>query len=96
MGYKGPNAKDYWGNCPGDPYNCSMPPLPSGTYEHPTKLLGERYQGCDKKTQLYCGFALGGLLSVTGSKNVDIECLELTDHSQCTRRDWVSPPTALN
>jgi hypothetical protein len=85
MGYKGPNAKDYWGNCPGDPYNCSMPPVPSGTSEHPTRLLGERYQKCDKKTQLYGGYALGGILSVRGSKNVDIECLELTDHSQCTR-----------
>jgi hypothetical protein len=85
MGYKGPNAKDYWGNCPGDPYNCSMPPLPSGTAERPTRLLGERYQRCDKKTQLYGGFALGGILSVRGSKNVDIECLELTDHGQCSR-----------
>jgi len=53
--------------------------------EHPTKLLGENYRRCDKKTQLYGGFALGGIISLGGSKNVDIECLELTDHSQCSR-----------
>jgi hypothetical protein len=85
MGYKGPGANDYWGNCPGDPYGCSMPPLPSGTAEHPTRLLGENYQHCDKKTQLFGGYALGVIIDLSGSKHVDVECLELTDHAQCTR-----------
>ena len=85
MGYKGPEAKDYWGNCPGDPYNCSMPPLPSGTIDHPTRLLGENFQSCNKKTQLFGGYALGTVINLQGSKNVDVECLELTDHGQCTR-----------
>lgn len=85
MGYKGPNPKDYWGNCPGDPYGCSMPPLPSGTADHPTRLLGENYQSCNKKTQLFGGYALGAVINLQGSKHVDVECLELTDHSQCTR-----------
>lgn len=85
MGYKGPNPKDYWGNCPGDPFGCSMPPLPSGTADHPTRLLGENYQSCNKKTQLFGGYALGAVINLQGSKNVDVECLELTDHSQCTR-----------
>lgn len=85
MGYKGPNSKDYWGNCPGDPYGCAMPPLPSGTPTQPTRLLGENYQNCDKKTQLYGGYALGHIISLGGSKNVDVECFELTDHGQCTR-----------
>lgn len=85
MGYKGPNPKDYWGSCPGDPYGCSMPPIPSGTVGFPTRLLGENYDNCDKKTQLFGGYALGAIINLTGSKNVDVECLELTDHSQCTR-----------
>ncbi len=85
MGYKGPNAKDYWGNCQGDPYSCSMPPLPSGTTGHPTRLLGENYQSCNKKTQLFGGYALGAIINLQGSKNVEVECLELTDHGQCTR-----------
>lgn len=85
MGYKGPNPKDYWGSCPGNPYGCSMPPLPSGTSDHPTRLLGENYQSCNKKTQLFGGYALGTIVNLSGSKNVDVECLELTDHGQCTR-----------
>lgn len=85
MGYKGPNAKDMWGSCPGDPYGCSMPSLPSGTVGHPTRLLGENYQSCTKKTQLFGGYALGTVINLGGSKNVDVECLELTDHGQCTR-----------
>lgn len=85
MGYKGPNANDMWGSCPGDPYSCSMLPLPSGTPGHPTRLLGENYQSCNKKTQLFGGYALGAIISLGGSKNVEIECLELTDHGQCTR-----------
>jgi hypothetical protein len=85
MGYKGPNPKDYWGACPGDPYGCSMPPIPSGKDVLPTRLLGENYKNCDRKTQLFGGFALGAIINLKGSKNVDVECLELTDHSQCTR-----------
>ncbi|HZY64222.1 MAG TPA: choice-of-anchor Q domain-containing protein [Edaphobacter sp.] len=85
MGYKGPEAKDMWGSCPGDPYGCSMPPLPSGTSDHPTRLLGENYQSCNKKTQLFGGYALSTIVNLSGSKNIDVECLELTDHSQCTR-----------
>ena len=85
MGYKGPNPKDYWGACPGDPYGCSMPPIPSGKDGLPTRLLGENYQNCDRKTQLFGGFALGTIINLKGSKNVDVECLEVTDHSQCTR-----------
>jgi hypothetical protein len=85
MGYKGPNAKDMWGSCPGDPYSCSMSPLPSGTPDRPTRLLGENYGTCGKKTQLFGGYALGSIISLQGSKNVDIECLELTDHGQCAR-----------
>jgi hypothetical protein len=85
MGYKGPNPKDFWGNCPGDPFRCTMPPIPSGKAERPTRLLGENYQSCNKKTQLFGGFGLDAIINLNGSKNVDVECLELTDHSQCTR-----------
>lgn len=85
MGYKGPNQKDYWGNCPGSPYGCSMPPIPAGTAEHPTRFLGENHQTCNKKTQLFGGYALGAIVNLKGSTNIDLECLELTDHSQCTR-----------
>ena len=85
MGYKGPNPKDGWGSCAGEPYKCSMPPIPSGTAEHPTRFLGENYASCGKKTELYGGFALNAVVVLGGSQHVDLECLELTDHGQCTR-----------
>jgi len=85
MGYKGPNPKDYWGNCPGDPFGCTMPPIPSGSSDHPTRFLGENYQNCGKKTQLFGGYGLGVIINLGGSDHVDVECLELTDHAQCSR-----------
>jgi hypothetical protein len=85
MGYKGPTQKDSWGSCVDDPQGCSMPPLPSGLMGHPTRLLGENFQNCTRKTELFGGYGLSFILNLNGSKNVDVECLELTDHSQCTR-----------
>ena len=85
MGYKGPNEKDYWGSCPGDPYGCSMPPLPSGTAEQPTRLLGENYTACYEKTQLFGGYALGAIVNLSGTRHAVVQCLELTDHGQCSR-----------
>jgi hypothetical protein len=85
MGYMGPNPKDGWPSCQGDPFKCYMPPVPSGTADHPTRLLGESYANCTKKTQLFGGYGLNVIIVLSGSKNVDIECLELTDHGQCTR-----------
>ena len=85
MGYKGPNPHDMWGSCPGDPFGCSMPPIPSGTASQPTRFLGEHYSSCQQKTQLFGGYGLGVILPLQGSKNVDVECLDLTDHGQCSR-----------
>jgi hypothetical protein len=85
IGYKGPNPNDYWGTCPGDAYSCGILPLPSGTPGHPTRFLGENYGKCSKKTQLFGGFEVYNMIDLSGSKNVDLECLELTDHSQCIR-----------
>ncbi len=94
MGYRGPDAKDAPGMCPGDPYNCTMPPVPSGTKERPTRLLGEHFASCGgagggPKTQLFGGYALGLVLNLSDSQYVDVECLELTDHGQCTRAPGV-------
>ena len=93
MGYKGPNAKDFWGSCPGEPYGCMMPPVPSGTAQRPTRFLGENYASCSKKTQLFGGYALLSIFDLSGSKHVEIACMELTDHNQCTRAGAGYPPS---
>ena len=56
LGFRGPNHADFWGSCPGDAYGCGIPPLPSGTQGHPTRLLGENFDKCSKKTQLFGGY----------------------------------------
>jgi len=49
MGFKGPKREDLWGSCPGDVYGCSMPPIPSGTKDRPTRFLGENHGSCTRK-----------------------------------------------
>lgn len=85
MGYKGPNARDGWAFCPGDPFGCIMPPIPSGTSSAPTRILGEDYRSCHHRTQLFGGFGLNAVLNLKGSSHVDLECLEITDHGSCSR-----------
>ncbi|HLG78147.1 MAG TPA: hypothetical protein VKX46_17155, partial [Ktedonobacteraceae bacterium] len=85
LGYKGPGAHDQWQFCPGDPYDCHMPPLPSGTSEHPTKLLGENHGHCASKPVLVGQYGVDRVLDLSGSSYVDLECLEITDHESCAR-----------
>lgn len=85
MGYVGPNVNDHPGLCPGDPYGCFMPPIPSGSDLHPTRFLGENFAHCGSKTQLYGGYGLSLIINVAGSQHVDVECLELTAHGTCSR-----------
>ncbi|HET6840959.1 MAG TPA: putative Ig domain-containing protein [Candidatus Angelobacter sp.] len=83
LGFKGPNSGDSWGQCPGDPFNCTMPPIPSGSASQHTKILGENSANCTVMPELHGGFGLFEVLALEGSSNVDIQCLEITDHSSC-------------
>jgi hypothetical protein len=85
VGQNGPNASDSFGNDPGDPYSAGAPPIPSGSADHPTRFFGENWANCTKKTELFGGYAVSVVLPLNGSSNVHVECLELTDHAQCTR-----------
>lgn len=91
MGYTGPNPYDFPGMCPGDPFGCFMPPVPSGEENHPTRILGEQFASCGAKTQLFGGYGLGLVLNLGGSKHVDVECIELTAHGTCSRVGANSP-----
>jgi hypothetical protein len=85
VGYNGPNASDSFGNDPGNPFGAGPPAIPSGTAAHPTRFFGENWASCTKKTQLFGGYGVGVVLPLNGSSNVHVECLELTDHAQCSR-----------
>jgi hypothetical protein len=83
IGYKGPNSADAWGQCPGDPSGCGMPPIPSGTVSQHTRILGENYASCTSMPELHGGYGLYKVLSLEGVSNVDVQCMEITDHASC-------------
>src|SRR5271170_723106 len=70
---------------------CSNPPIPSGTPAKHTRILGENYANCgtpeatdrSKLTQIFGGFGVWTPLNLQGAQYVDIECIEVTRHSQC-------------
>jgi hypothetical protein len=64
---------------------CSSPPIPSGTAAAPTRILGENYANCSKKTEIFGGHGVGAIFGLNGASYVDLECLELTDHAQCSQ-----------
>ncbi|NYF50834.1 Ig domain-containing protein [Tunturiibacter gelidoferens] len=75
----------------GGNYGCYNPPIPAGTASQHTRILGENYASCNsggvttrsQLTQIFGGFGVTEALNLTGAKYVDVECLEVTRHSQC-------------
>jgi hypothetical protein len=82
MGYGAPGAEscDYEAS-----YECHIPPVPSGPDpSHPTRLLGAGWEdGCTAPPQLWGSGRPWYILNLTDSSNIDIACLEITDHSSC-------------
>lgn len=81
MGLGAPNAtgcsKDY-------PWDCFMRSLPSGTVAAPTKILGQGWDtGCASRPQLWGTERAYNILNLQGSNNIQLQCLDLTDHSGC-------------
>ena len=66
-------------------YDCIMLPVPSGPdSSHPTHLLGSGWNsGCTAAPQFWGSGRPWYVLNLTGSSNVEIRCLEITDHSSC-------------
>ncbi len=82
MGYGAPGA----GNCDAaGAYDCIMPPVPSGPdAAHRTRILGAGWNtGCAYPPQLWGAERPWFILNLTDSSNVEIGCLEITDHSGC-------------
>jgi hypothetical protein len=45
--------------------------------------LGENYANCTATTQLHGGYGIQAALDLRGTQYVDVQCLELTDYSNC-------------
>jgi hypothetical protein len=83
---QGKTANDVWCVGGAGPYGCTNPMIPSGTASQHTRILGRNYRDCvapTSKSQLFGGFGVGVVLNLSGAQYVDVECLEITRHSQC-------------
>jgi len=61
-------------------WDCVMPPVPGGpSSAAPTRILGD----CTDPPELWGTERADEIVNLTGSSNVEIGCLEITDHSDC-------------
>jgi hypothetical protein len=89
MGYGAPGTEscDYEGS-----WDCYMTAIPSGPdAQHPTRILGKGWDsGCTNPPQLWGSGRSNYVVNLTDSNNVEVACLEITDHSSCIE-DHVFP-----
>jgi len=65
---------------------CVPQAIPSGSATNPTRILGAGWDsGCSAPPQLWGTHGARQLLSLDGSSHVLIACLDLSDHSNCTK-----------
>ena len=66
-------------------FDCHMPPIPGGPDAgHPTRIVGAGWDsGCPNPPELWGAERPWYILNLTDSSNVEIACLEITDHSSC-------------
>jgi hypothetical protein len=91
MGFGAPNTE--WCDAAGA-YECHLPPLPSGPDpSHPTRILGAGWeQGCANPPELWGAERPWQIISLDGTSNAVIGCLEITDHSGCIE-DYLGDPS---
>jgi hypothetical protein len=85
MGLNAPGAKTTYPGCnPSFSYDCHMQSIPSGTAAQPTRILGQGWDsGCSVKPQLWGSEHSSEVILMQNNANVQISCLEITDHSAC-------------
>ncbi|MBL8146900.1 MAG: right-handed parallel beta-helix repeat-containing protein [Anaerolineae bacterium] len=66
-------------------FDCLMPPVPSGrSPQQPTRILGAGWDSdCPVPPELWGTGRPWFVLNLTDASNVEIACLEITDHSDC-------------
>jgi hypothetical protein len=94
VGYDGPNANNYVNSSgfavavAGSPYSSGAPVPPPGTAAQPTQILGANWQNCtddSAKAHLNGGYGVNPVLNLSGAIYVNVQCLNISDHSSCTR-----------
>ena len=88
---QGTSPNDVWCSGGNGSDACVNPPIPAGTANQHTRILGENYASCStgnttnkaSLTQIYGGYGAWEALDLGAAQYVDIECLEITRHSQC-------------
>ncbi len=85
MGLGAPNTNDTSKCYPNWPWDCYMRPVPSGpSPATPTRILGKGYSnGCNNPPQLWGNERAKYVVNLLGSNNVEVQCLDVTDHSSC-------------
>ena len=86
VGFDQAGANDPWCSGMNGAISCSNPTIPSGTAGQHTRILGRNYEHCtadSAKTQIFGGHGVYTPLNLGGAAFVDVECLEITRHSQC-------------
>ena len=82
MGYGAPGDD----HCDADgAFGCYMPSIPSSPDPaHPTRILGAGWDtGCVDPPELWGTQRANLIVNLTDSNNVEVACLEITDHSGC-------------
>ena len=82
MGYGAPNTPKCSAS---SAWDCHMRSIPSGPdANHSTKIYGRGWNtGCSVKPELWGTQRATNVLDLRGSSNVEVQCLEVTDHSSC-------------
>ncbi|MCX7823047.1 MAG: right-handed parallel beta-helix repeat-containing protein, partial [Syntrophobacterales bacterium] len=83
MGYGAPNTGPTWCEAEGA-YECHLPPLPSGSPNQPTRILGKDWdQGCSSPPTLWGTQRATTVVDLRGTSHAEIQCLEITDRATC-------------
>ena len=76
--YEGGSCHTAWS------YDCVTAAIPSGpNASTKTKIYGEGYASCTTKPELWGAGGARMVLNLDGSSNVDLRCLDVTDHDDC-------------
>ena len=86
VGFDAAGANDPWCSGGNGATSCSNPTIPSGSAAQHTRILGRNFEHCSAnsaKTQIFGGHGVYAALNLSGAAYTDVECLEITRHSQC-------------